>query len=91
MGAMISKCEHREVKADGIRAGHQIPGSNLYREFCSRCGEAMRVSRDEDRLVCTACRRGGIGLGNANVGPREDDDAFLKAEFAQQDDWEPGR
>lgn len=39
--------------------GDSIPGSNLVRDFCTSCGEAMRVVRVGVANICLECKPSG--------------------------------
>ena len=58
------------VKPD---AGSRIPGSKMFRGYCIRCGEAIRVTRKQNALTSLgSCCSGGNGsqrnFGQADSG-----------------------
>jgi len=64
---------------DGLKAGDPIPGSRYFREFCVRCGAALRVTDNKigTQCWCNDCDPKHIGVGN-HRGQLDDHDAFAK-------------
>lgn len=56
-----------------IPAGQQIPGSSLFRDYCRRCGEAMRVPESGlDKInYCEGCDPKRPGDVSAVLTPRQ--------------------
>ena len=72
--------ETEQPKPPTSGVGSPIPGSRFFREFCSRCGEPMRVTEDRigSHVLCGDCDPKHKGVGNPT--PYLDDhDAFAKS------------
>lgn len=73
---MVGQCLERGRVARGVRmtmselqVGQRIPGSRCYRDFCDRCGEALRVSGDRLKQLnyCEECDPGQPPAPNTNL------------------------
>ena len=55
-----------------VAQGQGIPGSHYYRDFCSRCGSAMRVSSDrlDEANYCEECSPSRPPAPHTNLTPR---------------------
>ena len=55
-----------------LQVGQRIPGSNFYRDFCSDCGTALRVSSDrlEEANYCEDCSPSRPPAPHTNLTPR---------------------
>ena len=59
---------------DGLKRGDPIPGSRLFRNFCARCGEAIRVEearRDRTDEGCRDCYPDAPPPAHASLTPRQ--------------------
>lgn len=56
-----------------IPAGQPIPGSKFFRDYCRRCGEAMRVTESKLESVnyCEECDPTRPGDISENLTPRQ--------------------
>ena len=70
------------------KRGDLIPGSRFYRNFCSMCGEPMRVfsqDRLDENVLCLDCRTFRSPGAGSPHGWKEQDTSFDRAIRAIED------